>query len=141
MHTVLPDTCVWLAFFDPTDTHFGKTKTQERLVNTFRVAIPWPTMYETLRTKFVRKTLPLGEVEKLLKKANVSYEDDSKYRDAAKTLAFDSSLRQKRPLSMVDCMIRLMLDDTNVQIDALLTFNVRDFFDVYKRRSIQIIDY
>src|SRR5258708_35055083 len=140
MQFVLPDTCVWLALFDAGDPHFGKGKNQEQYLNTFRVVVPWPTMYETLRSKFVKKARPMTAVEKFLQKPSISYLDDLPYRDAAKSLSFSSSLHRNRPLSMVDCTIRLMLDDPNVQIDALLTFNVRDFVYVCSRRRISIID-
>ena len=139
MQNVLPDTGVWYALFDRRDQHFGQTTTKEQYLNIFRIVVPWPTMYETLRTKFVRKSIPLSAFETFLRKHNIFYLDDAAYRDAARTLSLHTSLRLRRPLSMVDCTIRLMLDDPNVQIDALLTFNVRDFVDVCNRRNVSII--
>jgi hypothetical protein len=65
--------------------------------------------------------------------------DDSSFREAAFEMALESSLRQRRPLSMVDCLIRLLLEDGTTQISYLVTFNERDFADVCRRRGVEII--
>lgn len=54
-------------------------------------------------------------------------------------MTFDNAVRGGRPLSMVDCLMRLMLDDTGLRIDYLATWNNRDFEDVCQRRRIGII--
>ena len=54
-------------------------------------------------------------------------------------LALESSLKGRRPLSMVDCLIRLLLDDANTRIDYLATFNVRDFGDVCRNNGVEIL--
>ena len=46
---------------------------------------------------------------------------------------------QNRNLSLVDVIIRLILDDPTVKIDYLVTFNVGDFSDVCQRRNIVIL--
>ena len=48
-------------------------------------------------------------------------------------------VNRKRPLSMVDCLIRLMIEDVNVKLHYLATFNHRDFLDVCAARRIEII--
>ncbi|CAH2405647.1 hypothetical protein MES4922_40360 [Mesorhizobium ventifaucium] len=40
---------------------------------------------------------------------------------------------------MVDCLIRLMLDDRNLKINYLATWNEGDFDDVCRKRRIEII--
>ncbi len=39
---------------------------------------------------------------------------------------------------MVDCLIRLIIEDENVKVDYLVTFNVRDFHDVCMKRGIEL---
>lgn len=76
--------------------------------------------------------------ERKIKSPSVSLIDDSPYREAALDLAFSSS-RLGRPLSLVDCLMRLFMDDINVKVDRFATYNQADFFDVCAQRSIEII--
>jgi hypothetical protein len=48
-------------------------------------------------------------------------------------------LAPKRPISLVDMVIRYILDDVNIRKDCLLTFNRRDFVDVCRKRQIEIL--
>jgi len=43
-----------------------------------------------------------------------------------------------RPMSLVDMVMRLMLDDVNVRVDGLLTFNQKDFHDVCRKRGLEM---
>lgn len=96
-------------------------------------------VYETLRTSFVKKRHALTQFEAYILGPGVTYVDDAPYRDDALRLALDSSLRRHRPLSMVDCMMRLILGERGFAIDALLTFNIGDFHDVCRDRGIEIV--
>ena len=40
---------------------------------------------------------------------------------------------------MVDNVIRGILDDTSIKVDALLTFNIEDFSDICAKKRIEII--
>ena len=40
---------------------------------------------------------------------------------------------------MVDCLIRLMIDDSNINVQYLMTFNTRDFHDVCATNLVEII--
>lgn len=68
----------------------------------------------------------------------IQYLDDSAYLQSALDLTLESSLDQARPLSMVDCTIRGILEDVKVRVDYLMTFNSRDFMDVCERRRIKV---
>ncbi len=70
-----------------------------------------------------------------LKRPNISFLDDEPYRKTALELCFSSSLQASRPLSMVDCLIRLILEDVNVKINHLATFNYIDFIDLCLKRK------
>jgi predicted nucleic acid-binding protein len=138
MKNLLADTGLWYALFDPRDSYYSIARDKAHVLDVARVVVPWPILYETLCTRFVRNSRSLATFEQLLKKSNFVQLDDSAYRDAACQLSFDSSLRQTRPLSLVDCAIRLILDDTNTKIDSFLTFNPKDFSDVCRRRDIEM---
>jgi hypothetical protein len=101
--------------------------------------IPWPTVYETLRTRFVRNRSGLQLFEIFLKTHPIVYIDDDIYKNEALDLSIESSLRKGRPLSMVDCLLRLIIDDPNVKIDYLLTFNQPDFVDACRKNRVEIL--
>jgi len=143
MHYVLADTGVWYAMFDPGDQRWGQTAEKEELLELFNVVIPWPTMYETLRTRMVKNIRAMQRFEDYLKRPNLTFIDDTPYREDALDLTLKFSLRpQMRPifkaLSMIDCLIWLILEDANVNISYLATFNDRDFRDVCSKRRIEM---
>jgi hypothetical protein len=81
----------------------------------------------------------LRQFERFLKSPNVSFLEDEEYRQSAFEISLDSSLHKTRPLSMVDCLIRLVIDDANTNIRYLATFNPGDFFDVCAKNRVEII--
>ena len=140
MTTVLVDTGVWYAMFDPRDRMASEEDVRflESRIEALSVVIPWPIAYETLRTRFVRNRQGLERFEQRLKSPKIKLVDDAPYREDALALSIESSLRGHRPLSMVDCVIRILLDDANGKIRYLATYNAADFADVCARRSIDL---
>ena len=66
----------------------------------------------------------------------ISKINDDRYRE----LALDLTLSEdKRNISLVDNIIRLMLDDKDVGAKGLVTFNVGDFHDVCSKNNIEIL--
>jgi predicted nucleic acid-binding protein len=139
MEAVIVDTGVWYAMFDSRDPNHGQALEKAELLGVLMVAVPWPIAYETLRTRFVRNKLALKQFETFLKSPTVEFVDDEPFRDAAFSLSLESSLRRSRPLSMVDCLIRLMIIDDNTRIGYLATFNARDFIDVCLPNRVEIL--
>jgi predicted nucleic acid-binding protein len=139
MESVVVDTGVWYALFDSRDNNYGQADEKAELLSMLNVVVPWPTAYETLRTRFVKNAAALRQFELFLKSSNVLFLEDEEYRASAFELSLDSALRKTRPLSMVDCLIRLIIDDPNVNIRYLATFNVRDFFDVCAKNGVEIL--
>lgn len=139
MQYALVDTGVWYAMFDQRDQYHGQVEDKAEVLNICQVILPWPTTYEVLRTRMVRNRLAMQLFQQYLKRPNLRYLDDSRYRQDALALAFSFSLNKNRPLSMVDCLIRLILDDVNVRIDCFATFNAQDFVDVCQVRQIELI--
>lgn len=138
MQYALIDTGVWYAMFDPRDQHQAEVAEKQEFLELFTLVIPWPTMYETLRTRMVRNRQAMYQLEDYLKRPNLTFLDDSPYREKALELVFSSSLRKFRQLSMIDCLLRLILEDDNVMINYLATFNDEDFLDVCHARRIAI---
>lgn len=140
MPYVLADTGVWYALCDSRDSLHSKALSRAGILEQHHVVLPWPVVYETLCTRFVRNTRALSRFVGLLKRPRIEYLDDSMYVQDAFDIAINSSLSRARPLSMVDCAIRLILDDVNIRVDYLMTFNPEDFLDVCERRRIRLVE-
>ena len=138
MKNALADTGLWYAMFDEKDAYYNKEISRQ--LENFKIITPYPTLYETLRTRFVRKKLALKQFEEFLQSDNIEYFDDNLYRDDARKVSFDWSLKFHRPISMIDCLLRLIIEDRNNRIDCLLTVNLKDFIDVCQKRQIEILD-
>ena len=140
MPSILIDTGVWYSLCDQRDRMVGDKSIGaiQKLIAAHSIAFPWPIAYETLRTRLVRNRLALERFEQQLKSARVEYVDDSPYRMDALALSIDSSLHRARPLSMVDCLMRIFMDDADTRIRYLVTFNVGDFADICAKRKIEI---
>ena len=140
MASILVDTGVWYALCDSRD----RTVSQEVIddlyarVKAHSIIMPWPIAYETLRTRFVHNRLALERFEREMRSQRINQVDDAPYRQDALALSIESSLRRRRPLSMVDCVLRLLIDDGSTKIRYVVTFNQPDFVDVCRRRQIEL---
>jgi hypothetical protein len=125
--------------FDPYDQYAQDALAKAHHVDQLRLVFPWPTLYETIGTRFVKNKVGMGGFERVLKRPNVAYIDDRPYRDAALAATLSESRLGRRSISLCDMLIRLLIEDTNLRIDALLTFNVKDFHDVCRIRGVEIL--
>lgn len=137
--SVLADTGYWIALFDPREAEHKTVVDTSDLVELLTLVVPWPLLYETLRTRFVRRRDWVARLEERLRRANVSFIEDSDYRDEAYFLTVEYATRLRRPISMVDMMCRLLIADPSVRIDYLLTINPGDFQDVCRTHRVQIL--
>lgn len=140
MNNILIDTCFWIALYDSRDSDHKKANELVDYLDLGNIVLPYPTLYETLNTRFTRNKLWVEGFEKILKNKNVQFIEDSDYKESALALTFDSVFIKNRPLSLVDIIIRLMLDDVNLKIDYLISFNTRDFIDLCHRKRIGLIN-
>lgn len=140
MASILLDSGVWYALCDSRDRTASREVIDEiyARVKVHTIVVPWPIVYETLRTRFVRSRPAMERFKQEIKSPRIILLDDAPYRDDALAHAIDWSLRRGRALSMVDCVLRLLLDDVQTRIQYLVTFNQRDFVDVCERRRIEV---
>jgi|SRR6056297_3554643 len=134
---LLLDTGFWFALYDPRDTYHKEALEIAELLDIHGLVVPWPTLYETLNTRLVRRRTAVQNFSHLLAGHNVHLLPDDDYRDAALE-AICTPLGPHRSLSLVDVVLRLVLADRNVKIDALITFNPGDFSDVCQRAGIDV---
>lgn len=136
--TAMIDTCFLYALFDAKDSYYSEASKKRERIESLRLAIPWPCLYETVNTRFVKEPARIKNFEQLLKRPSVACIDDAGYRDRAYDMTVEFSIKHKRTISLTDMVMRLMLDDVNIRVSYLFTFNPRDFADVCRRRGIEL---
>jgi predicted nucleic acid-binding protein len=143
--TVLVDTGVWYELFSSRDRNRERNKEQvkaiERSSQNDTILLPWPVMYETLKTKMVKDKPGLRNLEHQFSKPNMEFLPDLAYQEQSLIECFDSSLKKKRPLSLVDCLLRSLMLDRNLKIDQFATNNWGDFANVCNKREIEVLEF
>ncbi|KAA6327818.1 hypothetical protein EZS27_023222 [termite gut metagenome] len=142
MSNLLIDTCFWYAYYESKEReqHDFAVTFIERHLPKDKIIVPHPILYEVINTKFSKHKDWMDPFNKLLtNRNNVKIISDDKYKEEAFNLTFDFSIRKKRPISFVDMIIRSMLTDVDLKINALVTFNEKDFSDICYRRKIELI--
>ena len=135
---LLLDSGFWYALYDARDPFHEQANAFAKHLDFYTLLIPWPSLYETLNTRFVRHPEWLRPFEKYVHRSSSVRLPDELYRD----MALDSVLKIVqgwRSISLVDMVIRLILADRNIKIDAMVTFNQNDFADICATRQIDII--
>lgn len=143
---IVADSGFFYAFFDPRearnhriardsfDTHINPSRNANKLL------LLWPVLHEMINTRFVKRYIE--KFERLLKvlesKNLIEYVDDADYRDdcLSDTLSLGNNYRN---LSLVDRVIRRVLRDSELRIDAIITFDPGDFNDICKKREIRLL--
>ena len=137
--TIIVDTGFWFALFTPKDSDHQVAYKKASILDTARVVFPWPVLYETINTRFVKNSPGLMRMDSLLKGPNAVFIEDDSYRRLALRATIHESQAQLRPISLVDMIIRFVIDDPNVRIAAILTFNEGDFADVCRKRNVEML--
>lgn len=135
---VAADSGFWFALFNERDKYHFDAKSIEQDFFVHRIIVPWPTLYETINTRFSRKKHNLVRLKVLMERSNTIIVDDSAYRNASLEQVLNAS-QPYAPYSLVDHVIRSMLADAKLRIDAMITFNQKDFFDICLNRRIEIL--
>ncbi len=134
---IVADSGFWFALFNERDRHHDDALRIEANLEQLNLLIPWPTLYETINTRFVRRMECREGLRRYLEKPSTIRIDDAPYKENAISTVIDP--RSKREFSAVDYIIRNILEDPDVKTDALITFNEGDFFDVCYGNNIEII--
>jgi predicted nucleic acid-binding protein len=133
------DTGFWYAICDENDNYHNMAVSKNLNLESYKIILPWPCLYETVNTQFVKHPFVVEKFEKLIKRPGIIFLDDSKYREDAYTQVVQMAVSKKRHISLVDMVIRFILEDVNNKVHFLITFNGRDFHDVCRKRQIQIL--
>lgn len=136
---VLIDTGFWYAFYNAGDEFHKAAESIMDVLDKHNILIPFPSLYETINTKFSRKKEWMKCFNQLIKSSKCTLISDDQYKDYTLDLSMHSSIEKSRAISMVDMVIRQMLDDVDLKIDALITFNPDDFADICRKRNKRMI--
>jgi len=148
MSTICSDAGFLIGVYDERDERHEEAVTD--FVRLFgsganRLLIPWPILYETVSTRMARNIKGLGRMERDWKRlqalSQIQLIPDHAFREGVLEECFEElnrPRRQYRSLSATDRVVRRMLSDVNLRIQAFVTYNPRDFADVCHRFGRQI---
>lgn len=138
-NTLLVDSGFFIALFNPRDQHHSDACEKQDWLETLSVVVPWPILYETINTRFVRRPATIVRFESILRAHDTVLLDDSPYRlDAYEDVLAQAKVRRDAK-SLVDAVLCAILADTNVRIDAMLTFNIVDFDRICREQGIDLL--
>ena len=138
-HNIIVDSGFWYALYEKRDEYHEKAIELVEYLEMATIIIPFPSLYELVNTRFAKRVDYMESFKKIIARENVVLLDDSSYKDTALELTISSSINLKKPFSLVDMIIRLMISDVDMNIHYLLTFNKGDFIDVCLPRNINIL--
>ena len=133
--TLLVDSGFFMALFEPRDQHHKDACEKRDRLKYSSFVVPWPILYETINTRFVRRPKTIVQFESLLRTHNTVLLDDSSYRYGV----YKNVLARTKEMSLVDAVLYAILDDTNVRINAMVTFNLRDFGPICRKRGVELL--
>jgi predicted nucleic acid-binding protein len=132
---VLIDTGFLFGFLSPKDQHHEESKEiYERIVK-FHWLVPWPILYEVMNSRIVKRPDALRSLKALLLSPGVHRINDDPYR----RVALDDCFRENGTASLVDRVLIGIIRDPNVKVDAVVTFNRRDFEKAARERHIEMM--
>ena len=134
---IVVDSGFWFALFNERDEHHNNALQIETSLDQLNLVIPWPTLYETINTRFVKNTKCKTGLKRYIDRPSTIKVNDTPYKEDALITIMD--IYSKRQFSAVDHIIRQILEDPDVNTDALITFNPADFYDVCYKNNIELI--
>jgi predicted nucleic acid-binding protein len=136
--TVMADTCFWIAYFDPRDDNHKEAKEWSKIIFDYSILCPFPTLYEFLNTRFSRRPEFIRKLDIMIKKGLLEYVYDDKYRVNIIN-AYIEGNKFFSQYSLVDLIINRMIEDVDLKIDSLFTFNQKDFMTACHKRNIEML--
>ena len=108
--------------------------------------IPWPVLYESFNSQFSERPAWIKRLNsdwsRLRRWNKLTYVDDAPFRKncEAEWLGLSPERAGRfRGLSLVDRILMALIEDRSMSIEALLTFDLRDFSGFCAKRGVEII--
>lgn len=135
---ILLDTGFWIGLLDSRDSKHKSARALYTTIEAFHVLVPWPTLYEFMGTVLTKRRDQVSQLARLLLLRGVERIDDHPYRESALAACFHKDAG-KRPISLVDRVLRSMIEDTSIKLHAVVTVNPGDFEDVCRNRNLELL--
>lgn len=114
---LLPDSGFFMALYEPRDENHEAAKGKREWLDLMPIVLPWPILYETLNTRFARRPPIMARFDAVVMHPDTRVLDDTRYRDDAYRSAMQSG-RRGRPLSLVDAVLRAVIDAPTSRMSA-----------------------
>ena len=135
---LLVDTGFFFALFNEKDQYHASACNLSKWLDNLSIILPWPVLYETVNTRLSRRPIDLVRFKAIVELQDTVLLDDSPYRsESYKTVM--TPTRRGSPLSLVDAVLRAIVEDVNVPVEAMLTFNHRDFADICSKHNVELL--
>jgi len=135
----LVDTSFWYAAFTEKDQHFIDAQAKLEQLMKLKYVLPWPVLYETVNSRLVQDPLRIKRFDSFLKRPNAMKLDDAEYKSQALELTLSLATGHKRRCSLVDNVLRLIIEDASNRIRCLFSYDHRDFADICMKRRVELI--
>lgn len=136
---IILDSCYWFALYNEKDQYHREAATISKHLDYHTLLIPWPSLYETVNTKFVKnKWSDYFKIFIEEKNTVIKLLHDDEYKSSAINSVFNQT-KSSTKYSLVDLVIREMLLDVKLNIHAIVTFNSPDFEDICWEKNIEMI--
>lgn len=128
---ILVDTSFFYGIFDKGDQYHSEAKeiNIEKLSNRLypcSFVLAWPILYETVNTRFVKRG-HLSKLEEFLRHQRTELFDDMPYRKriykSTRERPQELKFRISADASLVDSILRLMIEDSSAEIRGIITFD------------------
>lgn len=138
MKRLIIDSGVWYAAFDQRDDKYVYSDKILNLLEMHELIVPFPSLYETINTRLLRNKYKQADYlfEYLNDSKKVILVYDDKYREQA-LKSVSSNINHNKSYSLVDMIIRLMMEDSSLGHIAVVSFNIEDFIGV---NNVEVID-
>ena len=136
---VLIDSGFFMALFNERDQHHASARQLEEWLDFMPIILPWPILYETVNTRLARQPENLAKFGAIVRLPETLLLDDAPYREDS----FAAVLAQNPAngsLSLVDAVLCSVIEDVNVPVSAILTFNDRDFVAVCHENNVELLN-
>ena len=139
MQRILIDSGFFFALVEPRDQHHVEALDRQGWLDMFPTVLPWPILYETINTRLVGNPDRVAQFERLANAPDTEFIDDSPYRQTAYEIVIARARAANQPLSLVDAVLHSIIADPDIRVDAMLTFNRRDFAIICSEQGIEIL--
>ena len=148
MRGFLLDSSFLFALYD--DEGMRSRQVRRSFVNAFSrsgsvLLVVWPVLYQSFNARFSSDLLRIHRLESewsaLIERKQLQFLDDAPFRKNSldEWWARDLKLSSWRGLSLVDRVLRAVLERGSTRVHALLSFDHRDFSDVCGRLKVKIV--